>query len=164
MGVVATQAQAVQDFLASPPVIQDVRKSQGRVHQSITTVAVAAADDDDSVYYVLPVHSSWAITSIKVFNDAITSGTGYDVGLYTVELAAINDDIYASAISMATARVTDPAELAVEGRDINILGRPVWEDAGATEDPFLWYLLALTADTVGSAAGDITVVVQYTTD
>ena len=31
----------------------------------------------------------------------------------------------------------------------------MWQDVGLTTDPQSWYYLALTGDTVGTAAGDV---------
>lgn len=136
---------------------------EGDLKVSSTTISVAAADADGDIYAVLPVHSSWSIKSIRIFNDAITAGTSYDLGLYSNAStpAVVDVDAYGSAIDMSSARTTAPLEAMFEARDIVKINKKVYEDAGLTTDSNVWYLLALTANTVGSAQGDITVVVEY---
>lgn len=137
--------------------------TEGSARISSATIAVAAADDDGSLYYVLPVRSSWSIKHIWVYNDAITSGTDYDVGLYSTAStpASVSAQAYGSAVSMASARTTSPADVLFEAKDIINVNKKVWEDAGLSADSNVWYWLTLKANTVGTAAGDITLVVHY---
>jgi hypothetical protein len=74
------------------------------------------------------------IPSIRLYNDAITGGAAFDVGIYDLDLAAVDDDAYASAISLASASAVG-VEVAFEARDIATIGRKVWQDAGLTADP-----------------------------
>jgi hypothetical protein len=92
--------------------------------------------------------------SIRLCNDAIARGAGFDVGLYDLDLAAVDDDAYASATSLASAAPAG-TEVAFSARDINAIGRKVWEDVGLTAHPMSWYYLVLTGDTVGTASGDV---------
>ncbi len=120
------------------------------------TFEVAAADDDLSVYRVCRVPSNAVIKSIAVWNDAITSGTDYDIGLYDINSGAVVDkDLFTDGSTMATARdnveqLTAPA--------IEEIHKPIWEYAALslTKDPKKEYDLAVTANTVGTAAGTIT--------
>ena len=154
MAIVDTKSTLVQNFEAKPNQFNPAALLYGRRRGIVGTVSVEAADDDGSKYFLCPIRSSWVIPSIRLFNDAITGGTGYDVGIYDLDLAAVNDDAYASAVSMATAS-TVGVEVGFEARDIATMGRKVWQDAGVTADPMAWYYLALTADTVGTATGDV---------
>ena len=139
--------------------------TEGVTYTSSATVAVAAADDDGSKFYMLPVFSSWSIKHIWVYNDAIADATAYDVGLYTTAATpvAVDADCYATDVTMASARTTAPIDAAYEARNITAVNQRVYQDGSVTTDPGVWYWLTLTADTVGSAAGDITVIVEYTT-
>lgn len=163
MGVVATQSTAVANHLAVPAIVSDVSINGGRKRFATAQVAIDSTDDDGSVFFLLPVHSSWVITSIKVFNDAITSGTDFNLGLYNVDLTDADENVYADAISLATASLVG-VEQAFEARNITAMGRRVWEDAGEASNLGKWYLLALTGVTVGSATGDVVVDVTYTVD
>jgi len=165
MAIVNTKSTEVQNLDARPAVLLDRRTSHGRVRKKVATVEVAAADDDGSVYRLARLHSSWNVHAIWIHNDAITGGTGYDVGLYEPgDGAAVDDDVYAATLGMATARTTAPVNAAFGARDIAKAGDALWQDLGLAEDPDRVYDLALTADTVGSAAGTITAIVEYTGD
>jgi hypothetical protein len=127
------------------------------------TISIAAADADADIYHVLPVFSSWSIKHIWVYNDAVTGGTSYDVGLYTTASTpvVVDVDAYASAVDMSSARTSAPLDLAFEARNITAVGQKVHQDGAVTTDPTAWYWLSLTANTVGTAQGDITLVVEY---
>jgi hypothetical protein len=137
---------------------------EGDLRVSSATVAVAAADDDGSKYFMLPIFSTWSIKHIWLYNDAITAGTVYDVGLYSSAEtpAAVSAEAYASDVDLSSARTSSPIDVAFEARDIVKVNQKVWEDAGLTADPNVWYYLTLVGATVGTAAGDITVIVEYT--
>lgn len=164
MAVVNTKAANLTDLDANPPVHPDVTVNGARQRAIVDTVALAAADDDNSVYRLARVHSSWIIPSIRLFNDTITAGTDFNLGLYEVDTgAAVAESAYADAISLATAS-TVGVEVAYENRDINKIQQRVWQDAGLTADPNKYYDLCLKGITVGSAAGDVSVIVTYLTD
>lgn len=174
MAVVTTKSQVLQDVEASPQVRQDVLHQHGRERIRSASLAVAAGDDDGSQYRFFRVWSGWSIKSIKCYCTAITGGTDYDCGLYTInDGAAVDADLYTDGFSVATAAPAVPptadggdgielrfgdATTAVPG-DVN---QAVWEDLGLSEDPMLWYDVALTGNTVGTAAGTIALVMRYT--
>lgn len=163
MAVVSTYATPASNHRAAVATNNAPHVTEGVVRMSSATVAVAASDDDGSKFFLLPVHSSWSIKSIRIFNDAITGGTSYDLGLYTnaATPAAGDVDVYGTAIDLSSARTTAPLEALFEALDIVNVNKKVWENLALTSDPGAWYLLALTANTVGTAAGDITVIMQY---
>ena len=83
---------------------------------------MAAADDDGSVYRFFRVGQTFAPIQIWLYNDAITGGTDYDLGLYrTAEDggAVVDVDRFATAVSMASARTTSPIDLRHEQDNIN---------------------------------------------
>jgi len=124
----------------------------------VSTVSVAAADDDGSIFRVFASVPSNAVpVSIEVHNTAITGGTSYGFGLYRSNLGAVvNATVLASAVSMATARTIDTANNV--GLGALTLGevRTLASLSGAT-NPDDSYDIALTATTVGTAAGTIRV-------
>lgn len=154
MAVVSTKSTLVQNFEAKPNQFNPASALYGRRRGIVGSVTVAASDDNGSTYSLCPVRSSWVIPSIRLFNDAITGGTGFDVGLYDTDLSAVDDDAYASAVSLASAS-TVGVERAFGARDIATMGQKVWQDAGLSADPMTWYYLVLTGDTVGTASGDV---------
>ena len=155
------KATLAANFASNTPNDPRVHQSRSRVVKQ--SVAIAATDNDGDVFLVAPVHSSWCIDSIAVLNDAITGGTDYDVGLYEIAETVVDADAYASGVDMSSAR-TAPLDVAFEARDVANVQNAVWQDAGPSADPQKWFYLALTANTAGTAAGDIAVIIRYTSD
>ena len=165
MAVVNTKATNVTNPDATPSKANPLHIHAARLYEIVGTVEVAAADDDNSVYRLARVHSSWRITSIELFNDAITSGTVYDLGLYdTAENggAVVSQELFASDVTMASARST-PTEVTYEATPTNIdkIEKRLYELAGLTTDPGKWYDIAFKATTVGSGAGTISLRVRF---
>ena len=113
-----------------------------------------------------PIPTNASISSIKLFNDDLDSGTTMttDVGLYDTAIAAVDDDAYASAITDLRDAVKTGTEVAFEARDINTMGQKVWQDAGQSSDPGGYYYVALTFDAAGDTAGDLSFIIEYTVD
>lgn len=158
-----TKATGVTNADATPPVRTHVLVSQGRLHESVGTVEIAAADDAASVYRVARVHSSWRIAEIKRFNDAITSGSAFDCGVYDIAAnggAAVDADLFGTDITLVSASVTGVEET-FEALNIDKIEKPLWEALGLSTDPGKWYDLAYTGDTPGSGAGTLSVRVRY---
>lgn len=129
----------------------------------IGTVEIAAADDDGSVYrFFKGVPSSYIPTEITIACDAITSGTDYDLGLYKTSSGAVVDkdvlmdgQTLASALTRATGH-----QLGLAAVDIaNVASTLATISAQTTPDTS--YDIALTANTVGSAAGTVTIIAKF---
>lgn len=166
MGTANTKSIAIQNAEATPRVFNRYQSDGGVLREKIGTVEIAAADDNDSVYRMVRVHSSWRISGIKRYNDAIASGTDFDVGLYETEEnggAVKNINCFADAVSLASAIVVGVEDLFEAGSDEGVedIGKLVWEFAGDTSDPGKFYDLCYTAVVVGTAAGTLTVRVRY---
>jgi hypothetical protein len=111
-----------------------------------------------------PIPSNASITSIKLFNDDLDSGTTItaDVGLYNTDLSVVDADAYASAITDLRGAVAAPGtEVAFEARDINKMGQKVWQDAGLTSDPALTYFVGINFPAAGDTGGDLSFVIEY---
>ncbi len=166
MAVANTKSTAITNLDASPSVRNPLYLQGGVLREAIGTVEIAAADCANSVYRMVRVHSSWRISNIVRFNDAITSGTDYDVGLYqTAENggAVKNVNCFADAVSLATGVVVGVEDLFEAGADEGIedIEKRVWEYAGDSADPNVFYDLCYTGVTPGSGAGTLTVKVHY---
>jgi hypothetical protein len=121
------------------------------------TEEIATVDDNGSVYRFFTIPSNAKIKYIRVYNDAITSGTDYDIGLYDVNAGAVIDkDLFADGLDLSTAV---DARFALTAPNIDEIHKSIWEYAALslTEDPQKSYDVALTANTVGSAAGTVTI-------
>jgi hypothetical protein len=167
VAVVNTKSQTIIDADARPVTAASQFVMGGRMRESVETLEVVAADSDTSTYRALRVHSSWRISQILILNDAITGGTSYDVGLYDIaEKAAgavIDADAFASAVDLSTASTGAGTDVTFEAvaTDIDKIKSKVWQRAGLTTDPNKWMDLVLTANTVGTADGTISVKIRF---
>lgn len=135
--------------------------------QAAATVEVAASDDNNSVYKFLRVHSSWRAVSLEIFNDAITSGTVFDFGLWETEEnggAVVSQEFFVSDLTMATARTTSPGQMIFEAGDIADIEKRIWQRLGLAADPGKEYDLCAIGTTVGSGAGTISIQFAWVQD
>ncbi len=124
----------------------------------IATISVAVADDDLSVYRMFSdVPGEWIPTKIDIKNEALSGGTDYDLGLYrTNRGAVINKNIFADALDMSSAANDTPKNGLENITDLANLKKKIFEHAGHTTLTKLdGYDIALTANVVGAAAGEI---------
>jgi len=162
MAVVNIKSTAVQNADAAVQSLNPVHLSGAKKYSIVGNAAIAAADDDGSVMRLARVHSSWRITGIKIFNDAIAAGA-WGLTLYRIAAeggAAVAAGIYATAFDAATVHPTG-LETAFAVRTIDKIGQQVWQDAGLTADPNLWYDLGFTLTTAGTAAGKVAWEIEY---
>lgn len=126
----------------------------------VATLEVAAADDDGSVYRLFAnVPSNLVPLEITVATDGITGGTDYDLGIYktTTSGAVIDKDVLMDGQTMASALTRATGHnLGLAAVNIADVRKTLAELSGQT-DPDLAYDIALTANTVGTAAGTISV-------
>lgn len=130
----------------------------------INTEEIAAADDDGSVYrFFKSVPSNMIPTEITIMTDGISGGTDYDLGLYKVGVgaAAVDADVFMDGQTMASAltRATGH-QLGLAAVDIANAGKTLGELSGQT-DVDAAYDICLTGNTVGTAAGTITIIARF---
>lgn len=131
------------------------------------TFELAAADDDGSIYRLLKnVNPDLIPIKIEVFCDTVTSGTDYDLGVYEpLERggAVIDKDCFMDGQTLATAKSFADAPLAGLGIvNIDSARKRIWEHAGHTQSTKkVGYDIALTGNTVGSAAVTVTVIFWF---
>lgn len=129
----------------------------------VATVELAAADDDGSKYrFFKAVPSNLIPTEITITCDAITSGTDYDLGLYDVDLGAVVDkDVLMDGQTLATAltRATGH-QLGLAAVNIADAYKTLGELSAETDVPPA-YDIVLTGNTVGSAAGTVTIIAKF---
>lgn len=121
---------------------------------------VAAADSDGSVYRLARLPANAIPVDFKLFADAITGGTDYDIGLYHENLGAVVDkDLFADGLDPASGEaITAPLNglTNLGGADpVAAVGKKLWELLGLSKPNRGGYDLAITANTVGSGAGTI---------
>ena len=154
----------VTNFVAVPQVLNSASQLHGVKRVATGTIALVAGDlSANDTVMLAPIPSNASITSIKLFNDDLDSGTTNtaDVGLYTTAVAVVDADAYASAITDLRGAVKTGTEVAFEARDINKMGQKVWQDAGLTSDPALTYFVGIGFPAAGDTAGDLSFVIEY---
>lgn len=164
MAVANTKSTAITNADATPVVITNRNIIKGPVFCACATVEVAAADDDGSVYRMVRLPSNARVISMTRFNDAITAGTVYDLGVYQTAAnggAVVDADVFATDADLSSASVVG-VEMRYEVADINGIEKRLWEVLGLTSDPQREYDIAFTGDTVGTAAGTISLEVLWT--
>ena len=128
----------------------------GQVFAFANTFEVAAADDDGSVYFVGNINANMIPLKLDWNSDAITGATSYDVGFYTEAGVAVDKDILMAQHDVNAGAAMGSEINAMHDLPIDKIGKRVYELLGKTlatkEDS---YLLAVTANTVGTAAGTI---------
>jgi len=155
----------VTNFVAVPQVLNSASQLHGVKRVAQGTIALAAGDlSANDTVMLAPIPSNASITSIKLFNDDLDSGTTNtaDVGLYKQDLTVVDADAYASAITDLRSAVKTGTEVAFEARDINKMGQKVWQDAGLSSDPALTYFVGIGFPAAGDTAGDLSFVIEYT--
>ncbi len=135
-----------------------------RVITMINTEEIAAADDDASVYrFFKSVPSNLIPLDITILSDGITGMTDTDLGLYKVGVggAVVEKDILMDGQTLASAltRATGH-QLGLSGVVIENVGKTLAEISGQTT-PDLAYDICLTANTVGSGAGTVSIIARF---
>lgn len=158
MAVVNTLSSSITAFDAAVRSTVDGIKHGGLLRRSVDSAEVAAGDDDASVYRMVRIPSNASIKELNILNDAIAGGTVYHLGVYQTATnggAVVNDDVFASTISMVTARTMPLNAMFEAGLDIVNWDIRLWELLGLSADPQRDYDICFTAATVGTAAGSL---------
>lgn len=149
---------------ASGQVVHPLRallSNGGELNVQYFSAAIAAADDDGSIYRITKDVDPNAVLLVAALGcSAITAGTDYDLGLYRPRLGAvISKDVFMDGQTFATAVRPFQGTGGISGLS-NVaagnLSKRIFEHAGHTVRTKLdSYDLALTANTVGTAAGTV---------
>jgi len=163
MAVVNTKSTLVSNADATPKVMNNPVQDGGGLREKLGVVAVAAADDDTSTYRMVRVPSNARISSIDLIADAIAGAVAYECGVYQTADnggAVVVDDVFsgASGIDIHLGGNIDMMTGVVAANR----GQPLWQLLGLSSDPLRHYDIVLTADTVGTAAGNLALRVRYT--
>jgi hypothetical protein len=156
----------VANFVAVPQVLNPAQELHGVKRIAQGSIALVAGDlSADDTVMLAPIPSNASISSIKLVNDDLDSGSTItaDVGLYNTDLSVVDADAYASAITALRAAVAAPGtEVAFEARDHNKTGQKVWQDAGLSVDPGAVYFVGINFPAAGDTAGDLSFIIEYT--
>lgn len=134
----------------------------------VSTFEVAAADDDGSVYRIAKALNPDLIPlRIELYNDALTGATDYELGFYEtseggVDGAAIDIDALLGTTDISAGNARGSAVDGLGAVALSDAQKRIYELAGdAQADKRTSYDIAVTANTVGSAAGTITVLMWF---
>lgn len=166
MAVVALKSDLITAADATPPTIVPAARSGGRVRAAVAVQELANGDSIASTYRLVRLPSNARVISIGLLCDAITSGAA-DFGLYQTAAnggAVVDVDCYATAQSIASAITTVRNNIAFEARNIDAAANRVWQDGGLTADTQREYDLVMTLTAATTAAGTVTVLVEYALD
>lgn len=140
------------------------------IRAAFATFEVAAADSDGSVYRIFKdVDCNVIPLLVLIGNDAITAGNDWDLGIYKPGLGVVVDKdllLDGGDLSSAHALSSAAALSGLSAVDLAAVGKSLRELADGTVDnqdigAILSYDVALTANTVGSAAGTVSVLMIY---
>lgn len=164
MAVANTKANAITNADAVPVVINDPVLERGVMRENSGTIETLAADDDASVYRFVRVPSNARITSLLVGNDAVTGGTGFDMGVYQTKAnggLVVDADEFASNVDLSSALPFTEYLNEAAATEIADCEKPLWSKLGLTADPHIDYDICLTSVTQGSGAVTISMKVKY---
>lgn len=133
----------------------------------IQTFEVAAADDDGSIYRLARINSNEILLKATIMCDAITGGTDYDLGIYKPTTVAgsgavVDKDIFMDGQTFASATKTIDGLQTVDiaNRTLNVVDLLNIVNTTTLANSNQEYDIALTANTVGTAAGTVTVILE----
>jgi hypothetical protein len=164
MAVENRKSTSVTNGDATSFTLNNKRVEAAIVKESVGTIALANGDSIASVLRFVRVPSSVRVTEIRLYCDAVTSAA-MDFGVYRTAAdggAVVDADLFASAVSIATAITTGTPityESGVYG--IEDAEQPLWQALGLSADPKVQYDLAGTLTAATTAAGDVTIKVRY---
>lgn len=164
MAVANTKSTAITNADATPVTINSSYIAGASLREMVGTVETAAADDDGSVYRLCRVKSSHRLSDILLANDAITSGTDFDVGVYRTAKdggAVVSKDVFADGLDLSSAAAFRSVLNHDQATDIAEVEMRLWERLGLSADPLIDYDVCVTGNTVGSAAGTLSMKILY---
>jgi hypothetical protein len=131
----------------------------GKQYSFAIAFEVAAADADGDVYYLAQLSANAIPLSLKLNCDAIAGATSYDMGLYRMDGTVKDKDCFMAATDINAGAAIGSEIECLSAIGVDAIGaKKVYEFAGdslASKDEA--YILAITANTVGTAAGTIAV-------
>lgn len=135
-----------------------------RLYDQADTVEVTNGDSIGSKFILGSVPSSASMRELLILCDAITAAAA-DFGLYRTTQdggAAVDADLFGSAVSLATAITTGTNILHESGvHDIANLAKPLWHVLGLSSDPQVMYDVVATLTAAATASGTLTARISY---
>lgn len=132
----------------------------GRTRSVITHWAKVAGETDGDKIFLMPVRSTDIITGIYRKGAALTGATDVNIGLWTAADVPVDVDenLFADAVSIAAALAIWTQ---IDAIGVANSGKAIWELLGLTHPNAAVYYLALNLVTGGSAAGAVSIRVDF---
>lgn len=130
----------------------------GAVYGFAVTFEVAAADDDTSIFKLARINANMIPIDIKINCDAMTGSTSWDLGFYYEDGVVADANILMAAADLNAGKALGSEQNGLADLGVANIGKRVYELLGLTAvNKKEGYILALTANTIGSAAGTVSV-------
>lgn len=164
MAVVKSDQVTLEDAVGS----QSEQHAQGAIKCKTAAYAATGAIADNDVVLMCKVPVDANITSVVFASDDLGTTGDLNVGLYPVngtaisaDTDAVDEDCIGTAIDVNAAAVA-PTEIRYETKGIETINSKAWEIAGLSARPdYDEFYVALTASEATTAAGDVTIKVEY---
>lgn len=165
MAVVTTKSTMITNLDAAPVVEVPAHQHHGRMREMLESVSIASGDSIGSLYPCLRVWSGWRVSELLIDSPDIGTTTIADVGLFKTAAdgaAAVDADFFASALSLKDGALAK-TDITRESGVITIANadKRIWEILGLTEDPKIWYDVALQLTAAADAAGEVGLRLRY---
>ena len=164
MAVVKSDLVTTEDTVGSQ--VED--HIEGAIKGKTSTYAASGAISDNDVILMCKVPVDANLTSVILNSDDLGTTGALNCGLYpangttiSADTDAVDEDCIATAVDVNTAAVSN-SELRFEVQDINTINSKAWELAGLSARPdYDEFYVALTASAATTAAGDISLKVEF---
>ena len=151
-------ADAEADKLVNPAF-----NGKGELYAATAIVNIDSGDDDASVFRLFrSINSDFIPKEILITNDALTSGTDFELGLYEPNSGVLVDiDILMGTTDMSSGRAEGSGVSGLSAISLANTQKKLFELVGqtvgpnGTKDPT--FDIVLTANTIGSTTGVIVV-------
>lgn len=128
----------------------------GQIFGFACTFEVAAADDDGSIYKLAQIGANLIPLDVKINCDVIANSTDWDLGFYKENGVVADKDILMDGADLSGGKALGSEQNGLSSLPVDKIGKKVWELLGLTVNTKEEnYILALTANTVGTAAGTV---------
>ncbi len=173
MAVESVKSAVITNADATPIVLNNPAVANALLHEGVGTGELTATASIASIMRLVRVPSNARISRVLISCDAITSATA-DIGVYKaltetgVAGAVVDVDHFASATAISAALVNSDLSHEADATDAGAgfgladVAKPLWSSLGLTTDPNIYYDIALTLTAAATAAGTVSMKVQYT--
>jgi len=171
MAVVTLKSGPITQRDASPRTFSNASVARTNLKEAVGTIEANNGDNIGSKYIFCQVPSNARISAVRYKCDAITSGAA-DIGIYRTTGdggAVVKAAAFASAVSIASAlsvptdvtHEADPTDGNADDFGLADVEKPLWQVLNLAADPKVQYDVAMTLTAATTAAGTVSLSVQY---